>query len=297
MGKLTNKYNLPEPLVKAIRNDKYHRTGDISVTQLIDSPRVRVLKSKHYDEIEEDAIDMVWALFGSATHSIIERAAEGVEDYLSEVSLEYKLMGKVLSGTADLYDKKTKTLYDFKVTSSWNITFSPDHWQWEAQLNCYAHMLRAIGYEVKAIKIIAILKDWKRSEADRNFSTGKYPQKQIAEVDLPVYSAAAMEKYINRKMSEHIQAMDGDELPECNERERWSKPNTYAVKDPTKKRALKICETEEDAKNHIKLLTEKEAKKRALVVELREGKDIRCEGYCSVAPFCSQFINKYHYGK
>ena len=82
-------------------------------------------------------------------------------------------------------------------------------------------MLRAIGYEVKSIKIIAILKDWKQSEAERNFSTGKYPPKQIAEVDIPIYSSNAMEKYINRKMSAHIEALDKGILPDCNERERW----------------------------------------------------------------------------
>lgn len=287
MGEFTNNYNLPEPLYRAICNDTYVKRGDISVTQLIDSPRVRQLKGKHYDEIQEDAIDMVWALFGSATHSIIERAVVDSDRYLSEVQLQMDHLGKILSGTADLYDKETKTLYDFKVTSVWAVTLKNDFWQWEAQLNTYAYMLRLIGYEVETIRIVAILKDWKQGEADRNYSTGKYPSKQISEVALAVYSQKAMSKYIDRRMKAHFE-IDYDNLPECNEKERWAKPSTYAVKDPTKKRALKVCSSQKEAEDYIKQI----GREGDLIIELRQGKDTRCEGYCSVAPFCSQFKDK-----
>jgi len=168
--KLTNNYNLPEPLYKAIANDTYERRGWISTTQLIAAPQIRYLRKKHWKDIEEDAIDLVWALFGQATHSIIERASEGNDNYEAEVKLEMEVLGKVLSGTADLYDKKNKTLYDFKVTSVWALTLNDDHWEWEAQTNAYAHMLRAIGKPVEKISIVAILKDWKQSEADKNYA-------------------------------------------------------------------------------------------------------------------------------
>ena len=74
----TNKHELPEPLYKAICNDQYVKRGDISVTTLIDSPRINALRKKHWEEIEEDAMDSIWSLFGSSVHHIIERASGSI---------------------------------------------------------------------------------------------------------------------------------------------------------------------------------------------------------------------------
>ncbi len=283
--KITNNYNLPEPLYKAIVNDKYVRTGDISVTQLIDSFQIRHLKYKHRDELTEDATNMIWSLFGSANHVVIERAGEYCPDYLSEIGLQVNVLGKVLSGTADLYDKKNKILYDFKVTSVWNLVLNNDHWSWEAQLNTYAYMLRQEGYEVNEIRIIAILKDWKQSEIGRNYPNGTYPPKQVEEVNLKVYSDAQMLKYIEKRMQLHIDAENGN-VPECNERERWAKPDEFAVKDPKKQRAMRVLHSADEAEVYRE---EQIAKgKENLQIEIRKGRNIRCEGYCPVAPFCEQ---------
>lgn len=69
---LTNKFNLPETIVKAMQYDTHKVAGDISVTQLIDAPQVRMLKRKNV--VQEDASEMIWALFGTAVHHILERA-------------------------------------------------------------------------------------------------------------------------------------------------------------------------------------------------------------------------------
>ena len=48
--KITNKFGLPQPFVDFIKNDKYSRgDADISVTSLIDSPRVALMRQKHQD--------------------------------------------------------------------------------------------------------------------------------------------------------------------------------------------------------------------------------------------------------
>ena len=73
--KITNKFNLPEAIYEAVKNDGYTRgDSDISVTQLIDSPYIRELKNNHNSEIEEDATDRIWSLLGQAVHTILERA-------------------------------------------------------------------------------------------------------------------------------------------------------------------------------------------------------------------------------
>jgi hypothetical protein len=71
--KFTNNHNLPESFVNFVRADKYSRgDADISVTQLIDSPRVRLLRNDKADEMETDVSDRVWSLFGTAVHHILE---------------------------------------------------------------------------------------------------------------------------------------------------------------------------------------------------------------------------------
>jgi len=69
---ITNKYGLPETLVMACKHDTHRVGGDISVTQLIDGPQVRLLKRKH--DYESDVSDNLYAMMGTALHHIIERA-------------------------------------------------------------------------------------------------------------------------------------------------------------------------------------------------------------------------------
>ena len=49
---ITNNHNLPESFVNFARNDKYSKgKSDISVTTLIDSPRVRLLREANSTEL------------------------------------------------------------------------------------------------------------------------------------------------------------------------------------------------------------------------------------------------------
>ena len=73
--RITNKTNLPQSFLDFARSDKYSRgNADISVTSLIDSPKVRIMKEHYDDQMEIDAVDMVWSLFGTAVHSVLEQS-------------------------------------------------------------------------------------------------------------------------------------------------------------------------------------------------------------------------------
>ncbi len=72
--KYTNIHNLPETIYKAITRDHHLSSGDISVSQLIDAPQIRILKKLHRDELVQDISEMVAALDGTATHAILEQA-------------------------------------------------------------------------------------------------------------------------------------------------------------------------------------------------------------------------------
>ena len=66
---ITNQYNLPEPVFNALTHSDYSRgSSNRSVTQLIDSPRVRILRKEHDDQIFEDASDMLWSVLGTSVH-------------------------------------------------------------------------------------------------------------------------------------------------------------------------------------------------------------------------------------
>ena len=294
--KWTNRHDLPEPLYKAIVNDKYVSRGYISCTGVVDSPRIRMLKYWNSDKIVSDVSENIWALFGTACHHIIELAAEDCPDYMSEIPLEMEVLGKKLSGTADLYDKEKKILYDFKVTSVWSATKKEDYSGWEAQMNIYAYMLRKMGYEVNQIIIVAILKDWHQAEVMRNYdSSGIYPSVPVKEIPLKLYTNENMLKFITNRMQLHIDAEEiGATLPQCTEREKWTKAPQYAVKHPDLKRAIRVFDTMEEAIAQLPIETQRRNAKKAnsgnkIFVETRHGRDVRCEGFCPVAQFCDQY--------
>ena len=49
----TNKHNIPKEIVRAIHNDSYSRgDAEISVTGLLQPPRINLLRKKHDEKIE-----------------------------------------------------------------------------------------------------------------------------------------------------------------------------------------------------------------------------------------------------
>lgn len=58
--KLTNKFNLPQTFVNILSKPTYTKgRAHLSVTEIINSPRIVQLKNIHYDELEEDVADKV----------------------------------------------------------------------------------------------------------------------------------------------------------------------------------------------------------------------------------------------
>ena len=72
---ITNKYNLPDAFVRAITQKESGRvgTGYASATELLKPIRQFWLTKRHFDELEVDASDQVWSLFGSAIHNILQQ--------------------------------------------------------------------------------------------------------------------------------------------------------------------------------------------------------------------------------
>ena len=97
--RITNHHNLSAPIVKALSRDDYTRgASHRSVTQLIDSPRIRILRERHWDELTEDVSEKMWSVLGTAVHRIFEDHAG--DDVISEERLFVEVDGTMMSVAA-----------------------------------------------------------------------------------------------------------------------------------------------------------------------------------------------------
>ena len=70
---ITNELNLPQAFVQMAQRDEYETANnEYRVTSLLKGIRETELERRHSREIKRDVSDMVWLLFGTATHSILE---------------------------------------------------------------------------------------------------------------------------------------------------------------------------------------------------------------------------------
>lgn len=113
MLEVTNKWNVPQELVKAAMNDDHVTKGDISVTTLIDAPQVRILKRNNI--YKEDVSDKMFALIGTAFHSLAEEGAHTYRGYNTLKKAFKVLKGAGLDDVAKQVRDAVKTLYPDEV--------------------------------------------------------------------------------------------------------------------------------------------------------------------------------------
>jgi len=278
MPKYTNNYNLPDALASALSADWYSQPGHISVTGLIQPPRIRQLSIRHADFVEEDVSDRIWALLGSAVHDILQRAET---DGMQEQRLSMNVLGWQVTGQADLMEGGV--LSDYKVTSVWAAIGGVKP-EWEAQLNCYAALMLHHGVMVQDAQIVCIYRDWSKGRAKQG---GDYPKIPAGVLRVPLWSHDNTEAYIVNRVHLHQNAvtLPDDALPICTPEERWERPATYAVMKKGRKSAVRVLDNQEAAAT---MAAEKGADH---YVEFRPGESIRCADYCPVNRWCD-FYNE-----
>jgi hypothetical protein len=282
--KLTNKFNLPDTFVNVIQRPTYSKgKAHISATELINSPRIVQLKKKHWEDITQDASEMVWSLFGSAVHNILEHGKD--KHHIVEERLHTNFEGWDISGAIDLQEVEEDgiVINDYKVTSAWAVI--NEKAEWGEQLNIYAWLVERVKkIPVKKVQIVAIIRDWSARDA---VNREGYPPSPIAVIEYPLSTFTAREEYITKKIEQHNEAYfamtTGEELQECTPEDMWEKPTTYALKKIGGVRAKKV----------YSILTEAEAglaeAGKGHEIETREGERTRCQKYCQVSQFCSQY--------
>lgn len=284
--KYTNKYNIPNEIIRSLENDSYSDGGaDFSATGLLQPPQIRMLKKRYESEISTDVSDRIWILLGQSVHNILERANESNTESLTEQRMFVDIDRYKISGQADSIAIEDKILKDYKVTSVWSVisALKDGKPEWEQQLNIYAYLYKqTFKQDISALNIIAIMRDWNKSGMLRNKD---YPKCSVAVIPIPLWSEEEQLDFIRERIEKHTDAeviWDAlGELPKCTPEERWAKPDTYAVMKKGRKSALRLLPTEEQAKEYIG--------DQDLSIEFRKGVSTRCEGYCEVSQFCNQY--------
>ena len=279
--KITNKQNLPPPVVALLTRNFYTKgASQYSATELMSPPQIRRLREQYDDQIEIDVTDLIASQFGTFMHGKLE--AKEIEGYINEERLYVDVDGISVSGQIDLQkdDPDGIEIVDYKFVKAWAVIMNKA--SWEAQLNIYKWLVETVKRKpVKRLQVNAFIKDFNKYEVKEG-----YPEAEAVMLDFPLWDSVKTETYVRTRLEMHREAKMahdfGEGLQPCTDEERWAKETTYAVKREGRKTAIRVFKTIEEATE----LAEKEKG----YVETRQGEYTRCAGnYCYVAEWCSQY--------
>jgi len=294
--RITNKYGLSRSRVNLAYHQMQRPTENIlRATELIDAPRMRMLKLRHWDEIVIDCTDVgANSIYGSMKHLLVAGAVDS--GYLSEVKLKWWTNEDIIewiSGTPDLYDKESQIIEDNKWTKTWKQVY---RWEddgdqfrdWEEQLNVYAWLLRKVmALDTNQLVINVSWMDWTAYRVDPN--KNNYPQRPDERKIMSLWDNNKQQLYVLDRLHRHISAThkDNTPLPLCTATERWAKKDKWAVMKKGRKSALSVVLSEQNANEILEKTPE------ATSIEYRKGADKRCVDYCIVNQFCDYWRDTY----
>lgn len=278
--RVTNKFNLPDPIVQAVQKNYKPTPNRYGVTSLLKGSTQTVLERRFNDDITVDASENIWAVFGTAVHKILEQAES--ENMLKEYRIEVPAGDDVstISGVVDLYDLNTDTVIDYKTGSVWKV-ITNDWEDYRKQIALYAWMLTQKGYPCKRGQIVLFMKDHSKAKAKRERD---YPELPVYVKNF-VFTSEELQQAHREALERILEIrclMDTptDLLPPCDPESRWYTGTKYAVMDGNKKKALRVLDSAEEAEEWMK------EHNKGTRVDVRPGEDKRCQDYCNVADFC-----------
>ena len=287
--KITNKLNLPDMLQRAAEKEYTYRDKRYSITSLLDPDRVLMLKRRHNDEIEQDVSECIWMLWGSVVHYALETGIECRENEYVEEHLEYTFpSGYTLSG---IIDHVEDYIDDYKTTSVWTVIYGSnnEHWKKQLQMGAYLHY-KEHGNWINKGRIIAILKDFNKRDS---LTKDNYPKLPVQVINFDLGTPEEVEEWIVKRFKriEYLEKLSDLDLPLCNMEERFNSGTKYAVKKKVWKKAFRVFDTLDEARE---LLIELEQKYPSeYEIEERIGEDKKCKEYCNCCQFCPYYIEHY----
>ena len=276
--KVTNKLNMPAAFVNAVSTARHNAAGCFSATTLNKGAKEIILSDRHFDEIEVDAADSVWAVWGTAVHALLESQPD---NNFHEESFKVPVSNSFVTGQVDSYDMENGVINDWKTASVWKVQFN-DFKDWRAQGLTYAWLLQQSGLEVKKCRFVALLKDHSKTKAKTDSS---YPQSPIFIYEFDV-TAADLEETAARILAkvqeiENAYELDDDAIEPCSAEERWADGEKWAVMKNGRKTAIKLFDNSADADAMAGEMG------NAYYVEHRPAISRKCGDYCNCKDFCN----------
>lgn len=283
---ITNIHGLPQQFVDLAEQEYIQAPNEYRVTQLLKGLRETLLIRRHQDEITVDVSDMVWLLFGTAVHDVLERRQESATE-LKEERLKLQFGNYTLSGKFDLYCAEQQELTDYKTASVWKIIYG-DYDDWRRQQLMYAVMLADLGYSVTKGRVVAFLKDHSKNKArfDAN-----YPDLPVQSVrfnftgeDIKTTDDWLIQQFL---LIAELEKLSDNDLPICTPEERWNSGDQWAVMKKGRKSALRVLDSQDKAAQWMI------DNNKGDHIEHRPGIDRKCMDYCYAAPFCDYYKETY----
>lgn len=272
--KITNNHDYPLITLEAVKqmNSKYSKgDADLSVTELIGSPLISILKERHRDELVDDVSNLMFMFYGSLAHQVIENIEA---DYIlyKEQRMFIEINNMLLSGQFDLVYKLNNkiALDDVKFTTK-GVMEDPPKQEWVRQLNVYKYMFEETNeMKIDMLGIVAF--------ARNAIMIDRIKSKRII---VPVYTKEKVKQYLEQRVAFHKICRDDitGRIPECTREERWHEPEIYAVMKDGGKRSLKNHTDRAEAEAHA-------ARTDKGYIEVRPEVNKRCEGGCIVVKWC-----------
>lgn len=278
---ITNQLGLPKAFEEIAKSDFPLDAKTYRVTSLLKGIRETILEKRHADEIKQDVSDMIWLVFGTAVHKILESQQEG--DYeIKETRISIPFGDYILSGQFDLYDAEAKKITDYKTCSVWKIIYG-NFDDWKRQLLIYAYMLRKIGFEVDSGEIVAIMKDHSKRDAKVKADYPKLPV-QVVKFNFTESDFNTIEIWLELEFEglKDFESVPDDELPICSPEERYNSGDKYAVMKKGRKTAMRVLDSKEEAEKWMK-------DNGGDHIDVRSGEDKKCLDYCAACEFCSYY--------
>ena len=286
---ITNKLGLPQSFVEMAKSDFTADPKTYRVTSLLKGIRETILERRHANDIEQDVSDMIWLLFGTAAHGILEKQKEAGHE-IKETRISIEIGGYTLSGQFDLYNDADKKITDYKTCTVWKVIYS-DYKDWKRQLLIYAYMMRKIGFWVNSGEIVAIMKDHSKREAKYKAEYPKLPV-TVIKFDFIEDDFDEIHIWLNDRFQDItvFEQLPDDELPLCTPEERYNSGDKFAVMKNGRKTAMRVLDNKKEAEQWMK-------DNGGDSIETRPGEDKKCIDYCAACEFCNYYKNNIKKGE
>ena len=292
------KDNLEKDVLDQLNKNKYIRIGsDVSVTELIDSPRIVHLRNRHRDKLVSDNFDInIPSLVGQGLHRELQKYLKMQHNIDGNWLIERKMCSVFnnirLAGKFDAL-WNLKHLYDIKYTGVFKY-IKGDWESFEAQLNIYDYMLHMDGIEIEKLFLFVVFSDWKQGKV---YKTG-YPKHRKEVIEVKKWSRVAQKDFIVSRLKawEKNLNLKDNKLTLCTPEERWAGNPVYKLfKAPVSKRSTKNFPTRARAENYKAkcIANSKDSSWDNSFIDKGFPQPWkRCEGWCDVKDFCNQYKEK-----